>query len=295
MIILATILLAMQGISSYPYLSGYTWAHFCDWALANPEYGNTNREQFNPHDVQAGDTILVEYDSLETFATSYLPKIQYPIILISPNYGFQADNSLPGPFAYLLQNPKIAAWFVQNIDREPSDRLIPIAIGVGSHHWYPHLTSGMDRLIPKILRKEVKRDTFVYMNLSMTSPKRIECITHFQSIGVPQTPWKSFDAYLEDLSRSVFVVSPHGNGLDCHRTWEALLLGCYPIVKRSTLDPLYEGMPVVIVNEWSEVTQEFLQQKHKELRNKTWPREQLYAPYWFQKVEDLQQKIRVKI
>jgi hypothetical protein len=53
-----------------------------------------------------------------------------------------------------------------------------------------------------------------------------------------------------------FVISPHGNGLDCHRTWEALILNSAPIVKTSPLDRLYTalGMPVVIVNDWSEVT-----------------------------------------
>ena len=35
-----------------------------------------------------------------------------------------------------------------------------------------------------------------------------------------------------------FIVSPHRNGLDCHRTWEALVLGCIPIVKTSPIDDL---------------------------------------------------------
>ena len=30
-----------------------------------------------------------------------------------------------------------------------------------------------------------------------------------------------------------FVLCPHGGGLDCHRNWEALCLGCIPIVKTS--------------------------------------------------------------
>jgi hypothetical protein len=30
-----------------------------------------------------------------------------------------------------------------------------------------------------------------------------------------------------------FVASPYGGGPDCHRTWEALILGCIPIVKSS--------------------------------------------------------------
>ena len=52
----------------------------------------------------------------------------------------------------------------------------------------------------------------------------------------------------------LFSVSPHGIGLDCHRTWEDLLLGCIVIVKTSSLDPLYEGLPVVIVKDWNEIS-----------------------------------------
>ena len=36
------------------------------------------------------------------------------------------------------------------------------------------------------------------------------------------------------------------------------MLGCIVVVKSSTLDPLYEGLPVVIVKHWSDVTQELL-------------------------------------
>jgi hypothetical protein len=55
-----------------------------------------------------------------------------------------------------------------------------------------------------------------------------------------------------------YVISPHGNGLDCHRTWEAIFLGCIPIVRTSALDPLFEGLPVLIVREWSHITQRLL-------------------------------------
>ena len=42
-------------------------------------------------------------------------------------------------------------------------------------------------------------------------------------------------------------------GLDAHRTWEALLVGTIPIVRSSKLNPLYERLPVIIVNRWEEV------------------------------------------
>jgi hypothetical protein len=54
--------------------------------------------------------------------------------------------------------------------------------------------------------------------------------------------------------RHAFVVSPHGSGLDCHRTWEALVLGNIVLVKSSSLDPLYAGMRVQVLNDWNEIT-----------------------------------------
>ena len=52
-----------------------------------------------------------------------------------------------------------------------------------------------------------------------------------------------------------FVVSPHGRGLDCFRTWEALLMGAIPIVKHSPIDGLYDGFPVVFVEDWSAINE----------------------------------------
>ncbi len=49
--------------------------------------------------------------------------------------------------------------------------------------------------------------------------------------------------------------SPVGNGRDCHRTWELLFFGVVPIVRTSTLDALYDNLPVIIVSEWSAVSE----------------------------------------
>jgi len=44
--------------------------------------------------------------------------------------------------------------------------------------------------------------------------------------------------------------------MDCHRTWEAMALGCIPIVNTSPLDPFYKQLPVMIVDDWSTLTME---------------------------------------
>jgi len=81
----------------------------------------------------------------------------------------------------------------------------------------------------------------------------------------------------------VFTVSPHGNGMDCHRTWEDLLLGCFPIVKTSPLDPLYKDLPVIIVKDWDQVTREnldaWLEKYSPFFYNHSW-KEKLTTRYW---------------
>jgi len=59
--------------------------------------------------------------------------------------------------------------------------------------------------------------------------------------------WKNMIQY-------TFVLSPFGNGLDCHRTWEALLCGCIPIVRSTVFYELFEGLPVLIVENWEDIT-----------------------------------------
>lgn len=63
-------------------------------------------------------------------------------------------------------------------------------------------------------------------------------------------------AYLVKLKQSRFVISPKGNGPDCHRTWEALYWGCVPVIEEGTLAPsLSSELPVVEVNDFREFLQ----------------------------------------
>ena len=55
------------------------------------------------------------------------------------------------------------------------------------------------------------------------------------------------------LRTTMFVISPPGNGLDCHRTWEAIYLGCIPVVlKRSLAKEFWENLPIFAVDDWSD-------------------------------------------
>ena len=69
---------------------------------------------------------------------------------------------------------------------------------------------------------------------------------------IPRTEtWKNMIEY-------AFVLSPFGNGMDCHRTWEALLCGCIPIVRSSVFNELFDGLPVLIVDKWEDISLQLL-------------------------------------
>ena len=55
-----------------------------------------------------------------------------------------------------------------------------------------------------------------------------------------------------------FVASPAGNGLDCHRTWEAIYLGVVPIVENNAMNKSFKklGLPMILIDKekWSELS-----------------------------------------
>lgn len=86
--------------------------------------------------------------------------------------------------------------------------------------------------------------------------------------------------YFAELKKHRFLISPAGNGLDTHSTWEALLVGCIPIVPRSDLDSLFDDLPVWLVSSWDEVTDEAVRKVSKEMEGKKYNWEKVFAQYW---------------
>jgi len=54
-----------------------------------------------------------------------------------------------------------------------------------------------------------------------------------------------------------------GFGIDTHRFYESVWLGCTPIVISSGLDDLYKKFGALIVDSWDEVTEEVLASHEK--------------------------------
>jgi hypothetical protein len=65
---------------------------------------------------------------------------------------------------------------------------------------------------------------------------------------------------------SQYAFCPRGCGVDTHRFYECIYLGCIPIVIRTNtvFDRLYNVFPCMIIDKWEDVTEELLDQNYIE-------------------------------
>jgi hypothetical protein len=66
--------------------------------------------------------------------------------------------------------------------------------------------------------------------------------------------------YYEYINQSNYVIAPCGGGVDTHRFFEIIYLKSIPIVKKtnSAFDKLYDIFPCLVINEWTNITEELL-------------------------------------
>lgn len=259
--------------SSEPYISGDGFRAYADYIF------DETGINFKPENVKEGKVIFLKTDLLDQFFSKYHPKIKNHYILVTHN----GDLPVPREYGKFLDDPKIIAWFGQNVENYQHKKLHPLPIGV-ANRYCPHSEV---KIIEEVLQLNPKRTVFLYMNFYPTheSRKRVFELFSEKPFCLVKTQ-RNFHDYLVDLRRSKFVLSPRGNGLDCHRTWEALIMGAIPIVETSNIDFLFEGLPVIIVKNWEEVTEEFLKQKEIEFAEKKFNMKKIYLDYWLKEIHD---------
>lgn len=262
--------------------------------------------------IHSGDLVWVQACHITQFYKHILPLTKNPFVLIIND----GDEAFPSSCQHsfdvesLIEHPHILHIFAQNCDYQGSSKKVsPLPIGIDFHSvayklgmWGEtgspreqelRLKNLLATLHPTFLRKKRAFVDFQHNDSMRADPRhgtenRTTIFNQLKKTGLidygpfmaRSTLWKKKGAY-------AFSISPHGRGLDCHRTWEDLALGCIVIVKTSPLDPLYEGLPVVIVQDWKEVTAEnldkWLIRYHDAFTNLAY-REKLTNAYWLNKL-----------
>ncbi len=240
---------------------------------------------FDPKEIQPGDILFVR--NAYWFFRNIMPKITCPFVLVTA--GEYKDRVLEKHLKY-LNDEKIIAWFTIHPYKKTHPKLTPIPLGIYQKTEHYRKRSKFTKLFAQL--RQQPKEKLLYMNFrgGITPPIRADRdVVHALFIDKSfcyKAGNKSFANYMKEMAQFKFVLSPSGTAPDTYRTWEALLAGSIPIVKTSHLDELYANLPILIVQEWEDVTQEFLEQKYAEITSRKYAIERLHIDYWWDKIED---------
>jgi hypothetical protein len=234
---------------------------------------------------KAGESIYIHPTALINFISDYLPKVKFPFVLYSGDSDTTVPDDVREQANVILRHPLLLRWYSQNCTK-PSEKLKQLPIGLDLHtletrniFWGPIQTSELQLDdIHRVKSMFVQKQHKCYSNFHflINSQDRRDALIQVPKNLVFYEPRRltRIDSWTNMINYK-FVLSPHGNGLDCHRTWEAIILGCIPIMKTSALDPMFDGLPVLIVKNWSDVTQDLLDTFVPQTNL-----EKLYTSYW---------------
>ncbi len=268
-----------------------SWFNFCDFAFTSKDdqwsVPLKNTIEFNPENVPENSIIFATPWGIEKFLKEIHPKIKNKYILITHCYGPVFS------VASYVNDPKIIAWFGQaNSNAITFDKFTLIPLGIfGTDEVFSRRNTIIEQLKQY---KKIPKTKLLYSNFMVHQGQHVErsertiiydlfkdkpwCTT------VTLTPnWrKTFADYMIEAAQFKFSLAPEGDQHDTYRIWETLSVGSIPIVHTSPLDGLLNDLPVVIVSDYREVTEEFLNNKYIEMHSK-WNQynlEKLYMKYW---------------
>lgn len=267
----------LEEVNDFPFVAPYTFMTLADFIYKN-------EESFDPGEVFEGAIIYSTPLHLKTFFLKTHKKIKNRYILITHG----ADRSVPGQFKSCLEDPKIIAWLGRNPSIKFHKKFHPIPIGINARQI--HAAKGVMPMYQRINQLECPKEHLLYMNMNIGTNEEQRGSVYKLFSSKPYCyccSRKPMEEYLMDMKKSHFVLSPTGRGLDCFRTWEAILVGSIPVVTPSYLDPLFKDLPVLIVKDWKDINPEFLNQKIEEFKSREFPLDKLYISFWREYINKL--------
>lgn len=149
-------------------------------------------------------------------------------------------------------------------------------IGLG-HHWLKFKHDPAYQLGP--------HDQLVYTAINPTSDKgrrgkdlinRQIVLRALSSKGIYNN-FTTPQEYFRTLPKYKFVISPEGNGIDCHRHAEALLAGCIPVVEdRPEMREKYKGLPILWTGTYFEISKSYLKNQYEKMLHQTYDFSRLF-------------------
>jgi len=263
--------------SSAPYVSGDSFRAMARHRLEPGTVLDGRR-------VAAGDIVFVKADELPRFREEVLPHIRERFVLISHN----SDSNIDERYADIADDERVICWFAQNAVLR-HEKLKAVPIGLENRRLRKNgIIGDYDRLRAK---SNDKRKRILYaFSVDTNRKERDPAAQALWATPYADGPgWMDNRRYWETLTEYAFVASPPGNGIDCHRTWEAMYLGTIPIVRRSPFYDAFPGLPVLAVDDWNEIRgwdENFLKKAYEERAEGLSSCPYLWLDYWTKRIAE---------
>ena len=239
--------------SSFPYLSGDTFRGLCGFEFTDNKLRKISKNPRFPN------YIFMQVDSIFDFC-EILKSKPFDVMFDSKKYSLVLHNS---DTVLSLEDFEELLSFVEKVYcvniLEESNRVLALPIGLENRNKLRNGVKG-----DYVLRKRHKSTlnvergiTFLACFNLLTNPKErtsaLSAAFNLPNATVilnPITP-KLYRWYLKN---SDYVISPPGNGPDCHRTWEALYMNAIPIVKKDYWPFKNIDIPVMQIEDWNSIS-----------------------------------------
>lgn len=214
-------------------------------------------------------------------AISQNKKNRYVLISHNGDRNVQQDtvNSRPG---------NIHHWFAQNANAIATG-FEGLPIGISNPEWGE--LGSIDQ-IANVAKQNINPSRWLYygVNLGTNVNDRSEMWKHITKTFTNDQSFMHGTripriSFLTECSNSKYIVSPPGNGIDCHRTWEALYLGRVPIVQRSHAMSYFRNLPILFYDTPKDITMAVLEaNEHLIQRFYEHDLRRMFMPYWIDKI-----------
>lgn len=230
--------------SSAPFLSGDTFRSL------TKNVWDSHKKTVKLETLRRHDVIFVEPELLTSFREDVLNQLSVQVTVILGNSDFNHGSDLQG----LSQHPMVKKVFAQNLTREiPNVEILPIGL---ENRWWAR---NGDVSMFKRDRKETfaRKFRIMWCFSVQTNPvaREAACQDLRKNPSADNLGLLTPKGHQIALQNYAFVASPPGNGLDTHRTWEAMYQGCVPILLQSYLAEKYKdlGLPVWVVGSYKDL------------------------------------------
>lgn len=239
----------------------------------------------NPNTIEDGDIIYSDTHYILKYKDILNTKKDLIIITHNSDHYVCDGNPWDSNGISVDELSCYSRWYAQNSYSE-KENVFPIPIGFENTRW-EEVFGPKTHWINQVVCENIEPKSLVYLNCKKDTniSERQRCYDllssmEFVTIDIPNLQYID---YLKRIKEHKFAISPRGNGLDCHRTWEILMMKRVPILKREgQLEELYSEMPVMFIDDWTDLNKIDLEKEYKKFSFEN--QKYLEFDFWIEKI-----------